>query len=184
MKKSKLSGREIFMIVLLAVLIVGVGYYMGFYTPLQNELVSIRNQTADVETQLQANQGRLASMDSMQAELDEILSRPADQITQIAPYDNAKVVMNQLNGILAPSQEYKLTFADPKFGEKGIVRRDVALDFTCEDYAAAKTIITNLANSKWRCLVSNLSMSSENDIHEEPVNVKATLTFFESTVLK
>ena len=35
MKKSKISTRDILMLVLLVVLIVGVSYYMGFYTPLQ-----------------------------------------------------------------------------------------------------------------------------------------------------
>ena len=47
MKKSKLSLRETVMLLFLVVLLIGVGYYMGFYTPLQNEMASIAVQTTD-----------------------------------------------------------------------------------------------------------------------------------------
>ena len=51
-KKSSLSFREIFMLVFLVVLVVGVAYYMGFYTPLQNELADIARQSSEVDAQI------------------------------------------------------------------------------------------------------------------------------------
>ena len=86
MKKSKLSLRETIMLLFLVVLLIGVGYYTLFYTPLQNEMASIASQSADCDTQISTAMAKVAKMNAMQEELDEILSRPADEITEIAPY--------------------------------------------------------------------------------------------------
>ena len=183
MKKSKLSARESLMLVFLVVLLIGVGYYMGFYTPLQNELASIATQCSNIDTQITTSMAKIGRMDEMQAELDEILSRPADEITEIAPYDNKEVVLNQLYGILGQAQDYSLNFTDPTVEKGGTVRRNISMSFRCADYDSAKAIIRDLTDSQWRCLVSNLSLSGGGDIMEGEVQVNATITFFESTNL-
>ena len=185
MKKSKLTARESVMLVFLLVLVIGVGYYMGFYTPLQNELASIANQSSDLDTQIAVATGKLGKMDQMQAELDEIFARPADEITEIAPYDNKEVVLNQLYGILGQSNDYSLNFTDPDVQDDGTVRRNISMSFRCDSYAAAKNVIQDLTDSQWRCLVNNLSISCEDgDMMKESVVVSATITFFESTELE
>ena len=185
MKKAKLSGRESLMLVFLVVLLIGVGYYMGFYTPLQNELASIASQCSNIDTQITTSMAKISRMDDMQEELDEILSRPADQITEIAPYDNKEVVLNQLYGILGQAQDYSLNFTDPEVQKDGTVRRNISMTFRCADYDSAKAIIRDLTDSHWRCLVSNLSIASESEnMMENGVTVTATITFFEHTGLK
>lgn len=184
MKKStKLSGRDIFLVVILLALLAGLGYYMGFYTPLQNEIDSINSQIQNTDAQITAASGKIARMDVMQAELDEIFARPKNEISEIAPYDNKEVVLNQLNGILQASLEYNLNFATPTIQDDGTVRRNVSMTFRCADYASAKQIIKNLTESQWRCMVSNLALASEADIMDGEVSVNATITFFESTNL-
>lgn len=185
MKKSKLSARESVMLIFLVVLIIGVGYYMGFYTPLQNELASIASQCSNIDTQITTSMAKIGRMDDMQEELDEIFSRPADQITEIAPYDNKEVVLNQLYGILGQAQDYSLNFTDPEVQKDGTVRRNISMTFRCADYDSAKAIIRDLTDSHWRCLVSNLSIASESEnMMENGVTVTATITFFEHTGLK
>ncbi len=184
MKKNKLSARESLMLVFLVVLLIGVGYYMGFYTPLQNELSSIAIQSSDIDTQITTSMAKIGRMDEMQAELDEILSRPADEITEIAPYDNKEVVLNQLYGILGQAQDYSLNFTDPDVQKDGTVRRNISMSFRCANYTSAKAIIKDLTDSQWRCLVSNLAISSASgNMLEEGVTVSATITFFEHTGL-
>lgn len=182
-KSSKLSSREMVMVVLLIVLVIGVAYYLGFYTPLQEELATIASQSSSVDSQITAASSRIARMDMMQAELDEIFARPEDEITEIAPYDNKEVVLNQLNGILQASLEYNLSFAEPSIQDDGTVRRNVVMNFRCADYASAKSIIRALTDSQWRCLVSNLSLSGSGNVMDGEVQVNATITFFESTNL-
>lgn len=184
MKKAKLSLRETIMLLFLVVLLVGVCYYMFFYTPLQNEMASIATQSSDCDSQITISMGKVQKMDEMQAELDEIFSRPADEITEIAAYDNKEVVLNQLYGILGRTSEYSLNFTDPEVQEDGTVRRNISMSFHCESYDAAKDVIRDLTDSHWRCLVSNLSIAcEEGDLMTYGVTVNATITFFEHTNL-
>ena len=184
MRKTKLSARESFMVGLLIVILIGVAYYLGFYTPLKNEMASIEAQRIETETSITANMAKVASMDDMQAELDEILNNtPKDQLTEIAPYDNKEVVLTQLYGILTRTKDYSLDFTDPEVQEDGTVRRNISMKFTCGSYDAAKAVIRDLTDSRWRCLVSNLSLASENNLMRESVDVTATITFFEHTDL-
>ena len=184
MKKSKLTARESIMVLFLVVLLIGVGYYMGFYTPLQNELSSISNQCNEIDSQITASMAKVEQMNQMQAELDEIFSRPADEITEIAPYDNKEVVLTQLYGILGQAESYALDFTDPKVEDDGTVRRNISMTFRCANYAAAKAIIKDLTDSQWRCLVSNLAIvADDGNLTRDAVSVSATITYFEHTGL-
>ena len=184
MKKFKLTAREYVLVIVLLVLLIGVCYYMFYLTPLQSEIQSLNNQCADVEAETTIAATRLASMSKMQKELDEIFARPESEITEIAPYDNAKVVMTELNGILGQSQNYKLTFSDPVIEADGTVRRTVNMNFTCGSYNSAKQIIKNLCNSHWRCLMKNLNVDGGDSVRSEEVSCTATIVFFESTNLE
>lgn len=183
MKNSTLSPRDLVLVAFLSVLIIGVVYTSGFYRPLQEELAEVSQQALAVEEQLAGSAAKIASMDAMNAELDAIFADPHGEITEIAPYDNKEVVLNQLNGILRRSEEYTLHFVEPSIQENGTVRRNVIMHFRCGDYASAKAIIESLTESRWRCLVSNLSVSGSGDIMQGTVEVDATVTFFESTNL-
>lgn len=184
MKKSKLSLRETAMLVFLLVLIIGVSYYMFFYTPLQDELTAIAVQSSECDTAMTTSMSKIKKMDDMQAELDEIFARPADEITEIAPYDNKEVVLNQLYGILGRTSDYSLNFTDPQVQPDGTVRRNISMSFHCDSYEAAKDVIRDLTDSQWRCLVSNLAISCDDgDMMSNGVTVTATITFFEHTGL-
>ena len=184
MKNGKVSGREAFMLVFLVALVVGVVYYMGFYTPLQNDLSSIATQSAEVDSQITTAMAKVSKMDSMQQELDEIFANASDKVTEIAPYDNKEVVLNQLYGILGRTQDYSLSFTDPTVQADGTVRRNISMNFHCASYEDSKEVIRDLTNSQWRCLISNLAIAGDaNNEMEFGVTVTATITFFEHTGL-
>lgn len=184
MKKSKLSLRETVMLLFLVVLLIGVSYYMFFYTPMQNEMTSIATKSAECDTAISTSMAKVGRMNDMQAELDEIFARPAEEITEIAPYDNKEVVLNQLYGILGRTSDYSLNFTDPDVQSDGTVRRNISMKFHCDSYQAAKEVIRDLTDSNWRCLVSNLAIScDERDMMQYGVDVSATITFFEHTGL-
>ena len=82
---KKLSSREVFMLIILVVLVVGSCWYMFFYTPLQNEILDIQAKSAQLDTDIATAAAKAAKMKSMQEEVDAILARPADEITEIAP---------------------------------------------------------------------------------------------------
>lgn len=180
MKKGRLTLREYILVSILLILLLGVCYYMFYYTPLQNDLQSIRTETSEIQSEIEVATAQYASMSKMQAELDEIFSNGKDKVTEIAPYDNAKVVMSELNGILSQSLNYKLSFADPIIEADGTVRRTVGMSFSCNGYDSAKRIINNLCSSRWRCLMKNISVNGDKNIVDNQVTCNATIVFFES----
>ena len=82
----------------------------------------------------------------MQAELDEIFARPADEITEIAPYDNKEVVLNQLNGILQASEQYSGGFVyedcDDDYGSNEVQHHLKSLD---ESFQRVALVFVSLA---------------------------------------
>ena len=142
--KKQISARELVLLAVLVLLVIGVAYYLLFYQPLQGELSSIRNQCAELDTQLSTTVVLVKKMNDMQDELDAIHAQPVGEVTEVAPFDNSNVIMAELNGVLSKSDEYKLSFSDPKSGEDGIVRRPVSMTFRCASYQAAKNILVQL----------------------------------------
>jgi len=162
MKTVKMTRKDTILVVILALLVIGVVYYLAYYKPLVEDLESVDLKASQLDEEMAAGASKIGTMNTMQAELDEIFKRPEDEITEIAPYDNAKTVMNFLNGVLSQSTEYKLSFADPQIEESGTVRRNVTLSFSCVDYEAAKAILKNLASWNYRCLLGSVTISGIN----------------------
>ena len=184
MKNKKLTGREFILLIILIIILLAVCYYMFYYSPVQSEILSVKNQASEMDAEISTAAAKLGSMSKMQEELDEVYARPENEITEIAPYDNAKVVMSELNGILSQSQNYRLTFADPVIEDNGTVRRTVNMSFSCASYTAATKIVDNLCNSRWRCLMKNLTVDGGEDLTANEVSCSATIVFFESTNLQ
>lgn len=184
MNTARRTSREGAMLALLLVLLLGIGYYLGFYNPLQQELAALSASSADLDTQILSAAAQVAEMDAMEAELAQILSQPPGDLTEIAPFDNKEAVLDQLHGILRQTQSYTLKFADPDVQPDGTVRRNISMHFRCADYTSAKAVIHDLNSSYWRCLVTNLSLVGETgNLLEGSVSVTAIITFFEHTGL-
>lgn len=183
MKKAGLTPRETVMIVILAVLLIAVIYYMGFYTPLQAELATLETQITDIDTQITSFQDRLNQMNSMQLELDEIKKIPESQRSEVAPYDNLVEVLAELHDYLyANTNAYTLSLSEPEPEEDGTVRRSISLNIECDSYNSAVELVENLNGSKWRCLINSFSFSTINEnvnLRRGNVHMKAEITFFE-----
>lgn len=183
MKKQKLSTRETVMIVFLVVLLIAVVYYMGFLTPLQTELARIEGEINNLQTQQESYQEKLAQMNKMETELEELKKIPAEKLTEIAPYDNMVEVLLSLDRYLdVNSETYTLNFDEPEVAEEGTVRRVVKMAFTCKDYNSARSMVDDLTGNKWRCLVGNTIIEAEEEdanIQNNVVNVSLEVTFFE-----
>ena len=184
MKRFILNPRDLWLLVTLMILISGLCYYLLFYVPLCEEMNAIEAQSAECDIQIAIAQGKLAEMEEMQSQLDGIFSRPAEEITELAPFDNKENVLNQLYVILSRASDYTLNFTDPEIRSDGTVRRSVTMRFNCETYSDAKAVIRDLTDSHWRCLISHLSiLCEEGDMMTGTVKVTATITFFEHTGL-
>lgn len=204
--RRTLTPRETALLILLVVLALGSAYYMFFYTPTTEQIDNTQNSIYATQDLITADQLRLAQKQQMQEELDAIFAADPDPVS-MAPYDNSRNVMHELNAILESTQDYSLSFASVTVDEDSdVVRRDISLTYTSTGYSAALDILQKLHDSQYRCLLNNVAISLKERSHEggwwynllmgsvdsvpdtetsmdeySDVTVTATLTFFEYT---
>lgn len=182
MINREFTTREKVMLLVLAVLLLVVGYCKFFLTPLQTELETQQQRLEDVQSSVIVEQTKLAQMKQMQQKMDELKAEGAVPDAEVPVFDNVENVMLQLNAILAQAQEYSLSFASTATDENGIVTRPVELTFTAGSYTVVRSIINDLYHCPYRCAVSDIAEQSELDLSTDgEIHVSLTVTFYEKT---
>lgn len=182
MKKPKLTARESVMLVFLVVLLIGAIYYMGFLTPLKNEVAALKTETENVEAQITAHQDKLSQMNAMQAELKKYEDMSEDQLIQTPPYDNISEILADLDAYLREnSTKYNVTHTDPEPSDEGTYRRLITMNATCANLDSAYQIIDDLYSGEWRCVISDVFVSTyATNLNEgDSVNLSLSLVFYE-----
>ena len=160
------STREKVLLVILALLLIGVGYFKLLLEPI--------NESIDNYTQSTA---QLVQLRQMEQEL-EVIHESGDAVP-LPAYDNAEGLLVELNHILAASTEYTLNFGTVDMLDGGyIVRRPLSLQFSAKNYAAARGILTALHDSANVNQISDLSVSLPED-SDKGVQVTCSVTFYE-----
>ena len=147
------------LLIVLLILAAGSAYYLFFFRPNREEKQAVEARILDTESQIETDQLRLVRKQQMLQELDDLFARDPDPAS-MAPYDNGRVVMHELNSVLAEADEYSLSFnTAPSAESEDVIRRTVALNFTCSSYDQARDILQQLHDSDYRCLLTNLSVT-------------------------
>lgn len=176
--KRQLSAREVSLLgVLLVVVLVG-GYLLLFRIPMQDELARLEDERIACEEQLVPAMAKIAEMERMEKELKEIVMNNSNP-PSLAPFDNQKPVMYELNAILQSANEYYLSFSTVNTGngKDALVRRQISLRFTAAGYDIAKEVLGKLHDSIYRCMLDDLSISLGEG--GGAVSVDVTLVYFE-----
>jgi hypothetical protein len=174
--RRSLTAREWILLGVLAVLALASGYMMLFYLPSTSQRDTAREETGLYQLQTEAAQLRLAEKRRMERELDALFAQEEEPLG-LAPYDNLQAVMFELHGILDQTREYSLSFGTVDT-EQAIVRRSISLTFTSGSYEEAKSVLQQLNDSAFRCMLSDLSISL-GQTGEGLVSVSGTIVFFE-----
>jgi len=161
---------------LLGVILAVSGYLMLFYMPMTSERDRCLSGAESCRTEIEAAQLRLEEKRRMERELEELFSGGVPPLS-IADYDNLQPVMFELNTILAPTMDYSLSFSTVDASQT-IVRRSIALSFTADSYAAARTVLQQLHDSAYRCMLDSVSLSMDEG-DSGTVSVTGTIVFFE-----
>lgn len=174
--KRKMTAREWLLLGVLAVLAVASAYVWLFYNPTIAARDNAIAETDSCKQQTQAFQVRLVEKRRMEAELAEIFAANPNPIG-LPDYDNLQPVMKELNTVLANTQDYNLSFATVD-ASQNVVRRQISVSYSSENYAAAKQVLQRLNNSsQYRCMLNDISIS-ERHVDGE-VTVKGTIVYFE-----
>ena len=164
MMDLEFTPREKGMLLVLALLLLTLGYMKLFYAPVQQAVTENQQRQAELQDQALIEQDRALKMQTMEKELEELKTGGAVPDAQVPDYNNAKRVMVELNAILARAREYSLSFDDVSLDEdSGLVRRPVELTFQTADYAAAREIINDLYHCRYRCSIQDVTISADED---------------------
>ena len=163
MMDREFTPREKGMLLVLAVLLLALGYMKLFYAPVQQAVEDNQQRQTELQDQALIEQTRVLKMQVMEKELEELKAGNAVPDAQVPDYDNVQRVMIELNAILARAQEYSLAFDDVSLDDSGLVRRPVELTFKTADYAAAREIINDLYHCRYRCSIQDVSIYADED---------------------
>lgn len=184
------SKREIALILILTVTLLGLLYYQFVYLDIQNK--KDMYDAADIDTEIMIEQTKYSRIQQMQNAIDA--GKENDTTGYVETYNNLKAEINLLNDILEDADTFSLDFEQATAVDDA-VRRNIAVTFTASDYTKARSIIKQLHDSKYRCLIRDMTISAqadqnvqtaqeaagnELDLNNGPVSVDLTVEFFET----
>ena len=174
------SIKEVIIISVLVLFLLGVAYYQFVDSPVRSSLASAASEKESLNTELTAVRAKIAQLEKMKNEIDDIQATGA--YAKMPSYDNSKEVYKLLNDVLG-DMGYTITFSDHvKNGD--IVRWNITLSFTAPDRATVKRVMKDIAASNYRCLISDMSLTpvTGKTLSANSVSVTASVTFYETMV--
>ena len=190
------TTREKVLLVILAVLIIGIGYFKLLLEPINTSIENYRNMTASEQDEILANTALLQKKKQMETELEELFA--SGDPTPIPVYDKSGNLLVELHRILDKSLDYSLNFSGTSpMDVEYLVRRPVSLTFLAPTYAQARAIINELHDSDNVNCISDLSMQINNgnldytneiirwdldDNSDHYVTVSLVITYYERVV--
>ncbi len=186
--RRNLTKREQAMILILIVLIIFMVYNLLVLTPVAKEMSNIQKSKYDVEDALQVEMIKSLRLQYMKNQLAALSKNPG-QLSVITPtYDNSQDLIKELAAILSGVTNYDLNFTQVK-EEGAIVRRTIAINFTCVGYEKAGQIIKQLSASRYRCRITDFSIAARSgaastsvqaaDISKDTIQVTLMVVFYE-----
>lgn len=168
------------LLIFLAIVLLALCYYLVVYRPVHEGIETAHIERDNLFAELQVAQARVAVLERMQNEIDNIMSDP--NVSMMPSYNNKKAVNSQINDILN-NMSFSATLSNlTRSGDQ--IRRNIQLQFTAPSYAEMERVLNSLCSCPYRCLVNNVNCSRAYDRYYDTnvYNVSLTATFFETLV--
>ena len=181
------TRREKTLILVLALILVAIAWFLLVYQRTTNEITRIDGEISTVQSELTVATAKVAEKNRMQKAIDNYKAQGA-AATPIPYYDNVTAVMTELNSVLASSDTYSLAFDEIKKNDSsGFILRGVRANYSCGSREAAEDIISSLANGPYPCSIDTVSISDSSvgatrTTGSSPVSATVHLTYFERPV--
>ncbi len=179
MLNRKFTLRETILILIAAILALGIFYYQVIVKT-YNEAKVIYN-VSSLEDELTV----LTVKASRKKTMEDYISKHDDEVVgEVAVYNNLANEIEALSSIFDEKVEnVSITWNEPTVSNK-TVRRNANITGSVSSYDQAKQILKEVANLKYRCIVTQVSMSTDSDSslnRSDTVNLSMTVTFYETT---
>lgn len=178
MLKHKFSLRETILVCIAAILALGIFYYEAIEKNYQKALHQY--DTTNMQSEMDLLDVKEAKMRSMESYIEE--HSDANQ-GEVAVYNNLANEIDALANILQPTaSNVSIQWAEPYLTDT-IVRRNADITCTVPSYVIAESVIDQIVNLQYKCIISSLSISGSDAMSvntSENVSVSMTVTFFET----
>ena len=154
-----LSKREKALVLLLALVLVFIAWFVLVFQRTSDEISSLDSQIADAESEIVIDQARAAQIGSMKEAIEAHVAA-GEQAVEVPEYDNMTPLMGELNSVLAAADTYSISFDDVDVDSAaGYVRRGAKIEFGCDSYGAAESLVNVLANGRFPCSIDSVSIT-------------------------
>ena len=153
------TRREKTLILVLAIILVAIAWYMLVFQRVTTEITQIDSEISSAQTEATLATAKVGEKNRMQAAIDGykqqgVVAKP------IPRFDNVTAVMTELNSVLSASDTYSLAFDEVKKNDaNGFMMRGVRVNYSCGSREAAEDIISWLANGTFPCSIDSVSIS-------------------------
>lgn len=180
MMNRKFTHKEVALLCVLALIILGGLYYLLVQVPVTDGLAEAALEQQTIQAEVDVLVVKKQRMNYMEQVIEEKKQQYAGGLPLIAGYDNFVNVMGVLNDTLAEAEEYTLSFS-PVEVDGDIVRRPVVMNFRTRSYAVAERMLTRLEQGGYRCQISDMDIiGNEGGLRGNQISVSATITYFET----
>ena len=131
----ELTRREKILLLVLIVVVLVAGYCKLILIPINDQISSYRLNMEAEQTELDANQGKMAQMQKMQKAIEEI--KAAGEKRTIPQYDNSGKLMIELHEIMSDTLDYSLDCSAGTVQQDYIMLRPIVMTFRTSTYAQA-----------------------------------------------
>lgn len=113
----ELTTREKTLLLVLAVLVIALGYWKLVLEPINEQVASYNDMAEQEQAEIDSSVVQLAQMRKMQKAVEA--QKEAGEVRAIPSYDNSGILMRELYQILANTNEYTVDFP-PRRAARGI----------------------------------------------------------------
>ena len=165
------SKREKVLLLILALIVIGLVWYMFVWQNAENEKIRIDGEIAEAEAQTLVANNKISKQVTMQKAIDEQKAAGAKP-ANLPEYDNTTALMAQLNTVLASTKDYRLAFDDLDYSQEGMVARGVTITFGCSSIDAGRSVMTQLENGPFACTIDSATITSTSSSDNRTSNAR------------
>lgn len=173
------TQREKVLLLVLAVLIIVIGYVKLILQPINEEIESYEGLTMEEQTAFSANQIRAARMNLMEKEIEKAKAKGVRR--EVPAYDNSSNLLPGLYQIMESSVDYSLDFGKLVY-DGNVVQRPVEMTFQTKTYKQARAIIDKLYKSGYAMQITDVNIGTKKATDTQLVSTSMSVTYFEENL--
>lgn len=154
------SKREKVLLLALALMVVGVAWFVLVYQGTANRATELDSRIAETTMEVSAAKAKVAQVEVMKREIENRKEAGA-QPTTVPDFDNVTSLMAELNRVLGAASSYSISF-DPldMSSSSGYALRGIEITFDTSSFAQAESIVESLVFGSYSCSVDSLDVNT------------------------